>query len=214
MVASSMLSPAVLPVIDWQATTDSITSSTATSRNPRFIDASPASVMVGMLCGASEALFQPRLARHAACGERQNLEACLRDLLAALPADAVAARVDVREGTIDLFQLARARVHDRRHDLVIVGERRHAERVLDDLAPVIAFTRGARARRNGARQGIALGLQLPLDRSHRCLRVECGLGGTRRRTRASAVQSRQPRVTVGAFRRLMASPGATLGPRV
>src|SRR5882724_824381 len=207
MVASSMLSPAVLPVIDWQATTDSITSSTATSRNPRFIDASPASVMGGLF-DASQTLFQPRLARHAARGERQNLEACLRGLLAALPADAVAARVDVGEGAIDLFQLARTRVHDRRHDLVVVRERGHAERVLDDLAAVIAFTRGARARGNSARQRIPLRLQLPSDRSHRCLRVNVSLGGTQRRTRASAAGARQPRAETGAFDRPRPSAGA------
>src|SRR5437899_3294541 len=181
MAAASMLSPAVLPVIDWQATTDSITSSTATIRDPRAMGASPASVTVGGLCRTSETLFQPRLARYAACGEGQNLEARLRDLLAALPADAVAARIHVREGAIDLFQLPRARVHDRRHDLVVVRERRHAQRVLDDLAAVVALARRARARGNGARQRIPLRLQLLSDRSHRCLRVDVGWGLTAER---------------------------------
>src|SRR3989475_12129212 len=192
MAAAAMLSPAVLPVIDWQATTDSITSSTATIRDPRAMGASPASVTVGGLCRTSETLFQPRLARYAACGEGQNLEARLRDLLAALPADAVAARVHVREAAIALFQLPRARVHDRRHDLVVVRERRHAQRVLDDLAAVIALPRRARARGNGARQRIPLPLQLPPDRSHRCLRVDVDLGRTRRRTRARAGGAREP----------------------
>src|SRR2546429_6111204 len=66
MAAASMLSPAVLPVIDWQATTDSITSSTATIRDPRAMGASPASVTVGGLCPTSQNPVQPRLARHAA----------------------------------------------------------------------------------------------------------------------------------------------------
>src|SRR5439155_20399697 len=123
--APAPLSPAVLLVIVGRATTDSTTRSTATIRDRRSMGASPASVTVGGLCRTSETLFQPRLARYAACGEGQNLEARLRDLLAALPADAVAARFHVREGAIDLFQLPRARVHDRRHDLVVVRERRH-----------------------------------------------------------------------------------------
>jgi hypothetical protein len=85
----------------------------------------------------SEARLDPALTRHAACGERQDLQARLRDLLAAVAADTIPPGVDVGERAINLLQLARACVDDRRHDLVVVRDRRHAKWILEDLAAVI-----------------------------------------------------------------------------
>ena len=62
--------------------------------------------MVASLCRAPEARLEPPLTGHAARGERQDLEARLRDFLAALAADPIAAGVHVGERPIDLFQLS------------------------------------------------------------------------------------------------------------
>src|SRR5438105_15333313 len=113
MVASSMFSPAVLPVVDEHATSESITSSTATSRNRRSIGDSPAVVWWWWLRSASEACLEAALAGDTARGKRKNLEARLWDVFAALAADAIPAGVDVGESAIDLLDLASARVHDR-----------------------------------------------------------------------------------------------------
>src|SRR5439155_11872821 len=179
MVASAIFSPAVFPVVDEQATSESITSSTATSRNRRSITDSPAGDWC-RLRSAPEARLEPSLAADAARGEGENLETRLRDFLAALAADAVPAGVDVGESAIDRLHLPRPRVHDRRHDFVVVGDRVHAGGVLEDLATVIVVLCRARARRDPARQRITLAFEFSSDRSH-CL--------ASRRTSACAVST-------------------------